>query len=135
MVVLHPLDDGGLAGARVDLARRGGPVGVVLLQLLVPDLEDAVGVEALERPKLDEAAVQVAPDGPVRRGAGQDLADPLDLVLDRDLRPVDGVAEAPALGSGEVRAGDIRGGEDLVEELRRALACTKLDLAAARSRA
>src|SRR5206468_10461299 len=118
VVALDAIEDLELRRRRVDLARRRDAVGVVALELLPADLEDRVGIEPIECAKVDQLGVPLPPDRPVAGSAGEDVVQPLDLVVDGALRPLDGSVEAAPLGCGYSLAGELAGREDLVEEPR-----------------
>ena len=64
-------EDLGLGRVGVDLARRRGPRGVLVGELLPAQFEDGVGVESVERAMRDQGVVALPPDRP-RLGAGRD---------------------------------------------------------------
>ena len=128
VVALDAGDDLGLRRGGIDLTRGRGPIGMVTLQLLPADLEDRVGIEAIERAQPQELVVALATDRPIGSRAGQDLEQPLGLVLDGDLGAVDGAAEATAIRRRHVGAMHLGRGDDLVQEARHVPAGVELDL-------
>ena len=65
LVGLDPVDDGRLVGVRVDLAGGRGAGRPLLVEPLPAELEDGVGVEAVERAQADQRVVPLAADRPV----------------------------------------------------------------------
>ena len=63
VVGLDPVDDLGLAGVRVDLAGRRDAGRLLLGQLLPAELEDVVGIEAVEGPRATSASWRSRPIG------------------------------------------------------------------------
>ena len=114
VVGLQAVDDLGLGRAVVDLRRRPDPGGLLGLELVLPDLEDRVGVEAVERPQPDELVISLAAERPVVGPGGERFLQPGAVVGDRCPGRVGGRGEAPAVGLRQVGAG----GHDLGEERR-----------------
>ena len=67
VVGLDAIDDLGLGGVGVDLAGGRGPGRLLVGQLLPADLEDRVGVEAVERAEGDQRVVAARGRAPSRR--------------------------------------------------------------------
>ena len=98
MVGLDAVDDRRLVDGRVDLPGRGDASGLVVGQLLPADVEDGVGVEAVEGAQAHELVVSLPPQGPLVRPAIQRALQQLRVVGDGLLGAFDRTLEAPALG-------------------------------------
>ncbi len=113
VIALDPVDHGRLVDVGVDLPGGRHPAGLVQGQLLVPDLEDRVGVEPVEGAQADQLVVALPAEGPRVGPVGERPAEPLAIVGHGGLRPVGGGDQAALLGGPE---GARAGGHDLVEQ-------------------
>ncbi len=91
---LDPRQDLVLGSVRVDLGGCGPPGRPVGRQLLVPDGQDLVGGEAIEGPERDELVQALAPEREVVTRVRQLLTDPLGVLLEGALGPLDGALQA-----------------------------------------
>ena len=113
MVGLHEIDDRRLVGARIDLTRGRRSRGLLLGERLQAELQDRVRIEAVECAVGDELVVQLAPDGPVVRAAGERIEQPAAVFGHGDLGPLDRPLQPASFA---VPEDAVAGDDDLVEE-------------------
>ena len=125
VVRLDPVDDHRFGDGRVDAAGVLDSGGLVERQLLVADLEDLGGVQAVEGAQADELVVRVRAESPALHRRAHRRLDRLDVGGDGRRRRCHGLVQA---GLGALVEDARAGGLDLVEEERHLLARVDLQL-------
>ncbi len=113
MIRLDAGDDLQLVGVGVDLAGSRLPRRALLGELAVTELQDGVGIEAVERAQVDHPIVALAADRPVIGARGECALEPGGVQVDCDSRRAGGALESTLLGRAEHAPA---GGDHLVVE-------------------